>query len=185
MKSVIIQSFFGLYLPVFWLNTEIYSVQIQENMKQKKLWIQTLSHKLNAWIVNEISPSLDGSTTWRFAVGLRAEEKSPISNNKMLRLSNININQSKYLKGPRKISVSGTGFFFFLLFAGWRLVTLSKWSLWWTLLPNFASLHSMLVQGLSLIDLKVFERPSKLQFLQDLKLTRLIRRTMLTMWTAV
>ena len=109
MKSVIIQSFFGLYLPVFWLNTEIYSVQIRENMKQKKLWIQTLSHTLNAWIVNEISPSLDGSTTWRFAVGLRAEEKSPISNNKMLRLSNININQSKYLKGPWKISV----FFFF------------------------------------------------------------------------
>ena len=149
MKSVIIQSFFGLYLPVFWLNTEIYSVQIQENMKQKKLWIQTLSHKLNAWIVNEISPSLDGSTTWRFAVGLRAEEKSPISNNKMLRLSNININQSKYLKGPRKISVWNRVFFFFLLFSGCRLVTLSKWYLWLTLLPKFDSLHSMLVQGLS------------------------------------
>ena len=158
MKSVIIQSFFGLYLPVFWLNTEIYSVQIQENMKQKKLWIQTLSHKLNAWIVNEISPSLDGSTTWRFAVGLRAEEKSPISNNKMLRLSNININQSKYLTGPWKICC------FFLLFAGWRLVTLSKWSLWWTLLPYFASLHSMLVQGLSELTWKYLNAPVSCSF---------------------
>ena len=163
MKSVIIQSFFGLYLPVFWLNTEIYSVQIRENMKQKKLWIQTLSHTLNAWTVNEISPSLDGSTTWRFAVGLRAEEKSPISNNKMLRLSNININQSKYLKGPWKISVFFF-FFFFLLFAGWRLVTLSKWSLWWTLLPYFASLHSMLVQGLSELTWKYLNAPVSCSF---------------------
>ena len=127
-------------------------------MKQKKLWIQTLSHTLNAWTVNEISPSLDGSTTWRFAVGLRAEEKSPISNNKMLRLSNININQSKYLKGPWKICC------FFLLFAGWRLVTLSKWSLWWTLLPYFASLHSMLVQGLSELTWKYLNAPVSCSF---------------------
>lgn len=127
-------------------------------MKQKKFWIQTLSHTLNAWIVNEISPSLDGSTTWRFAVGLRAEEKSPISNNKMLRLSNININQSKYLKGPWKICC------FFLLFAGWRLVTLSKWSLWWTLLPYFASLHSMLVQGLSELTWKYLNAPVSCSF---------------------
>ena len=129
--------FFWSVVPVFWLNMEIYSVQIQ----YRKIWKRKSSeyntdpfHIVNAWIVNKILPNLNGSTTWRFAVGLRAEEKFPISKRKMLWLSSINTNQSKYLKGPWKISVSGIVFW---IFAGQRLATLPKWSLWWTILIYF------------------------------------------------
>ena len=122
------------------INMEIYSVQIQ----CRKIWKRKSSeyntdpfHIVNAWIVNKILPNLNGSTTWRFAVGLRAEEKFPISKKKMLWLSSINTNQSKYLKGPWKISVSGIVFW---IFAGQRLATLPKWSLWWTLLIYFQRL---------------------------------------------